>query len=157
VPKNQPSSRSEELLKDIQREIRQLRDTKRPSAWEQLSEIVRANGRAHALADEPSETVLGLPRGSGQVIQGENAAVTLSSDYINAISGAKQRKLVLALNGKGTVSLDKVLTALYGSNDRKKLETLLRVKDRMNKRLTADAIGCEIRKRGETLYLASIG
>jgi hypothetical protein len=80
----------------------------------------------------------------------------LSEDYIAALSGKTQRKLLRAVNGKGNVLIENVLLAVYGSKDKAKLDALMRAKDRVNRQLTMDGQGHEVRREGETLVLSAL-
>jgi hypothetical protein len=68
----------------------------------------------------------------------------------------KQRKLLLALCGKGKVSIDSVLREVYGSTHRGSQDALQGLVKRTNKRLAENQDQREIRKRGETYELASV-
>jgi hypothetical protein len=75
---------------------------------------------------------------------------------VDSVSGATQRKLLRAINGRGNVAINEVLSAVYGSEDAKKLETLLKSKDRLNCTLSMKNAKCEVRKEGNTLTLRPI-
>jgi hypothetical protein len=79
---------------------------------------------------------------------------TLSDDFVASLSGQTQRKLLRAVNGKGRVQIADVLTGVYGSRDTRKLEALLKAKDRVNRTLAEKNAGCELRREGETLILS---
>jgi hypothetical protein len=67
----------------------------------------------------------------------------------------KQRKLLIALAGKGKVAIADVLRAVYNSMSRKNLDALLKLKDRANKALVSKRPSLEIKKEGDTLRLQS--
>jgi hypothetical protein len=80
----------------------------------------------------------------------------LSDDYVAATSGKRQRLLLRAVNGKGRVLIEDVLAAVYGSKDKRNLDALMKVKERVNRRLTQDDQGHEVRREGETLVLSTL-
>jgi hypothetical protein len=85
-----------------------------------------------------------------------HGALQVDDDYIAALSGNTQRKLLRAVNGKGTVPIADVLRAVYGSTDPARLDGLLRAKDRVNIRLAEDNKRYELRRKGETLILSPL-
>jgi hypothetical protein len=81
---------------------------------------------------------------------------SLDETYIDSCSGQVQRKLLKALNGKGRVPIRDVLNAVYGASTNDRLPALLKAKDRVNRKLTNENKGCEVRQQGETLILATV-
>jgi hypothetical protein len=66
------------------------------------------------------------------------------------------RKFLVAIDGKGNVPIDTVLSAVYGSKSRNNLERLSKLKDRINNKLALENDNRAIVKRGETLSLCPI-
>ncbi len=68
---------------------------------------------------------------------------------------AQQRKLLVALRGKGKVSIDRLLGELYPRSHSPK-ESLHKLKTRTNKSLAEKATGLEIREEGQTYALVPV-
>ncbi len=105
-----------------------------------------ASGPTHRLneqAAKPPASDLELP-------------LTLSEDFVASLSGQTQRKLLRAVNGRGRVQIADVLSVVYGSRDTRKIEALLKAKDRVNRTLAEKNAGCELRREGETLILSRL-
>jgi hypothetical protein len=75
---------------------------------------------------------------------------------VDSLSGRTQRKLLRALNGKGNVRISQVLITVYGTDDAKNMEALLKAKVRLNQTLTELGAGYEVKKQGETLMLSRL-
>jgi hypothetical protein len=86
----------------------------------------------------------------------DNGPVKVDQILIDKISGGKQRLLLQAVNGKGSVAIDDVLNVVYGSKDSKNLEALLKTKTRLNRKLAENNAGCELRQKGKTLTLSRV-
>ena len=83
-------------------------------------------------------------------------AALLGEDFIASVSGRTQRAVLRAVNGQGSMPIVDVLISVYGSKDSKKLEALLKAKDRINQLLAAKNLNCELRRRGETMILSKV-
>jgi hypothetical protein len=83
-------------------------------------------------------------------------AATLDDVLVSSVSGYVQRRLLRALNGKGNVLISRVLYAVYGSEDKRNLEALLKAKDRLNANLAERRERCAVCQEGETLILAPL-
>jgi len=83
-------------------------------------------------------------------------STALPEVVIDSFPGAVQRKLLKALNGKDRVPLDAVLTAVYGTKNRDRLDALLQAVLRANRKLAEAAYPCTISKEGETLRFARL-
>lgn len=84
------------------------------------------------------------------------ACAQLEDDYVASISGAVQRKLLRAVNGKGNVAISAVLKAVYGTKDEDKLPALLKAKDRVNAKLATDKKGYVLQQKGKTFLLSPL-
>jgi hypothetical protein len=98
-------------------------------------------------------TRAGKTKNSRKVRKGNDSA-GVAGDYLDY--PPKMRKLLFALRGRGKVSINDVRAAVYGPNSKIQNESLLRLKDRTNKRLATDGKPKEIKKAGETLELKPI-
>jgi hypothetical protein len=85
-----------------------------------------------------------------------NDVVILDDVFIVSVSGAIQRSLLKAVNGKGHVLITDVLKAVYAGKGKDKLAALVKAKNRLNAFLAAKDKSCELKRSGETLILSPL-